>query len=42
MYLALTKKYKHWKTVECVENNTLLTKEEIFERMMALVKPILI
>jgi dTMP kinase len=41
MYLALSKKHRHWKTIECVVNGKLLSREEIFEKVMELVKPIL-
>lgn len=41
MYLMLAKKHRHWKTVECVENEKLLSREEIFMHVLALVKPIL-
>jgi dTMP kinase len=42
MYLALSKKHRHWKTVECIENGKLLSREEIFNHVLALVKPILV
>ena len=35
MYLELAKKYKHWVKVDCVENEKLLSKEEIFRKMPA-------
>ncbi|MFH0773387.1 MAG: nucleoside 2-deoxyribosyltransferase [bacterium] len=38
MYLMLAKKHKHWKMVECVENGKLLSREVIFEKILALVK----
>lgn len=38
MYLALSKKYKHWKIVECVENGKLLSKEEVHKKVIALLK----
>ncbi|MFZ2205936.1 MAG: nucleoside 2-deoxyribosyltransferase [Microgenomates group bacterium] len=41
MYLMLAKKYRHWKTIECVEAGQLLSREEIFKRVLALVKPVL-
>lgn len=40
MYLMLAKKYRHWKTIECIENNVLLSKEEIFRHMLKLIKTI--
>jgi len=41
MYLSLAKKYRHWKTVECIEKGELLSREEIFKYVITLVKPLL-
>lgn len=41
MYLKLSKKHRHWKTVECIEKGVLLSREEIFQQVVTLVKPIL-
>lgn len=41
MYLQLTKKYRHWKQIDCVQNNQLLKKEYIQEQIIDLVKPFL-
>ena len=38
MYLILSKKYRHWKTVECVENGELLSQEKIFQLILKLIK----
>ncbi len=38
MYLFLAKKYKHWKTVECVENGEILSIEAIQKKIQELVK----
>ena len=39
---TLAKKYKHWRMVECVEDGQLLSREKIFERVLLLIKPLLI
>lgn len=41
MYLSLAKKYKHWKTIECMNDDKLLSREEIFEMVLNLVNPML-
>ncbi len=41
MYLMLAKKYKHWKIVECIQNNKILSREKIFEGVKLLLQPIL-
>ncbi len=41
MYLQLTKKYKHWKQIDCVQNNQLLKKEYIQSKIVELVAPYL-
>ena len=41
MYLELAKKYKHWVKVDCVENEKLLSKEEIFRKVLKIVEPLL-
>jgi len=33
MYLLLAKKYKHWKVIDCMKNNQLLSKEEIHNQI---------
>lgn len=38
MYLLLAKKYKHWKTIECVKNGMMLPVEEIQKQIVELVK----
>lgn len=37
MYVQLAKKYRHWKTIECVVNNKLLDKASIHQLVRALV-----
>ncbi len=41
MYLQLAKKHRHWKTIECVTGNTILSREEIFKKVLQLVTTIL-
>ena len=41
MYLELTKKYRHWKMVECVVEGKLLSKSDIFDKVLTLVRPLL-
>jgi len=35
MYLKLTKQYKHWYKIDCVENNTLLSPNMIHQRIVS-------
>jgi len=37
MYLMLSKKYKHWKTIECVQNNAMTDRESIQKQIRTLV-----
>jgi dTMP kinase len=37
MYLSLAKKYRHWKTVECVVDDVLLDKSTIFQSVLKIV-----
>jgi len=39
MYNELATHYKHWRVVECIEAGTLLPREAIFEKILALIKP---
>lgn len=38
MYLEFAKKNKHWVTVECVKNGKLLSKQEIHEKIIDILK----
>lgn len=40
MYLELTQKYKHWVKIDCVKNGKLLSKEEIFQKIIQMLFPI--
>jgi len=37
MYLKLAKKYPHWTIINCIENNQLLSKEEIHEKIVRII-----
>ncbi len=41
MYLQLTKKNKHWKQIDCVQDNQLLKKEVIQTKILDLIRPII-
>ena len=38
MYLKLAKRYKHWIMIPCVENDKLLSKEEIHKKILVVIK----
>lgn len=38
MYIELSKKYKHWKTIECLREGKMLPIEEIHARIVELIK----
>jgi dTMP kinase len=38
MYMKLAKKNKHWAVIECVEEGELLSKEQIHEKIIAVLK----
>jgi len=38
MYLKLAKRYKHWVKIDCVQDNRLLTPEEIHEKIIRVLK----
>jgi len=35
MYLKLAKQYKHWHTINCVENNNLLSPDTIHQKIIS-------
>jgi dTMP kinase len=41
MYMALAKKHRHWKTVECIEKGEIISREDIFKKILELVQPLL-
>ncbi len=38
MYISLSNKYKHWKTIQCINNNVLLSKEEIHKKILNIIE----
>lgn len=38
VYLGLAKTYHHWETVECIENGQLLTKEQIHDKVLEILR----
>jgi len=38
MYLSLSKKYKHWKVIDCMKKKKLLSRKEVHQSILKIVE----